>query len=621
MTLQSTTVRHPLLPLVITCLIFAVPSIRGQEWPCAECHEDAAAEMAVVVHAGLECLDCHPGADVEETHGEIELIAEPCAGCHDDAAEEFERSVHGTMTGIDERFDDECATCHAVAHQVRPVDDPQSPVNPVRLAETCGSCHADPEFAAELGVLLVRPLEAYTASVHARSLLEGKDGATCSDCHGAHAILPAGAEGSSVHWRRLAATCSRCHQEIAEEFAGSVHGRAIEHGIDDAPTCTDCHGEHRILDPHHEDSPVYATNIPKMTCGRCHGDLRLSEKFGIDPDKVPAYADSFHGLASRSGSVTVANCSSCHGIHDILPSTDPQSHTHTQNLAATCGQCHTGAGQRFAIGPVHVVPNKTEHVLAGWIRRVYLMLIAVVIGAMSVHNGLDLLRKAGRTVPARQGAVAPVGERLSKGFRIAHLLLAVGFLVLAYSGFALKYPESWWARPLLQWEGEFGVRGWLHRGAAILMLVAAAWHVFHLAIDRGARRCIRNMLPHAGDWRELRQRTGYLLARRPEPPSERWLGYAEKLEYLAVVWGMVIMGVTGALLWFDDLSLRWLPAWVLDVATVVHLYEAILASLAICVWHFYYVIFDPEVYPMDTAWLTGRSPRHRRPPEKRRRTT
>jgi hypothetical protein len=66
------------------------------------------------------------------------------------------------------------------------------------------------------------------------------------------------------------------------------------------------------------------------------------------------------------------------------------------------------------------------------------------------------------------------------------------------------------------------------------------------------------------------------------------------------------MAVTGLLLWFESLTLRWLPSWVPEVATVVHFYEAILATLAILVWHFYFVIFDPVVYPMDMTWLTGR---------------
>ena len=78
-----------------------------------------------------------------------------------------------------------------------------------------------------------------------------------------------------------------------------------------------------------------------------------------------------------------------------------------------------------------------------------------------------------------------------------------------------------------------------------------------------------------------------------------------------MLWGTALMVVTGALLWFENTSLRWLPKWALDVATALHFYEAVLATLAILVWHLYWVIFDPDVYPMDTAWWTGRSPEAR----------
>jgi hypothetical protein len=68
------------------------------------------------------------------------------------------------------------------------------------------------------------------------------------------------------------------------------------------------------------------------------------------------------------------------------------------------------------------------------------------------------------------------------------------------------------------------------------------------------------------------------------------------------------MAVTGFLLWFENLSLRYLPKWVSDVATALHFYEAVLATLAIVVWHLYWVVFDPDVYPMDASWWHGRAP-------------
>ena len=105
----------------------------------------------------------------------------------------------------------------------------------------------------------------------------------------------------------------------------------------EALSCTDCHGEHRILSPQERNSPVFTTNLPTLTYSRCHGDVQLATKFGIDPETVPTYEDSYHGLALREGRATVASCASCHGIHDILPSSDSRSYIAKQNLAQTCG--------------------------------------------------------------------------------------------------------------------------------------------------------------------------------------------------------------------------------------------------------------------------------------------
>jgi adenylate kinase len=91
-----------------------------------------------------------------------------------------------------------------------------------------------------------------------------------------------------------------------------------------------------------------------------------------------------------------------------------------------------------------------------------------------------------------------------------------------------------------------------------------------------------------------------------EKPRFGRFGYPEKMEYWAVVWGTIIMGVTGLMIWFKLGTTHWLPRWCVDVATTVHYYEAILACLAIVVWHFYDVIFDPDVYPLNRACVDGR---------------
>jgi cytochrome b subunit of formate dehydrogenase len=595
--------------------LFCLPAagiLLAQEAACADCHEVDSDPIFDSPHGFLECSDCHSGFD-ETLHPE-EMSAPVCADCHDDVAEELSSSVHGQESAA-ALFSSGCSECHGSVHEMSECEAEHSPVCREHLAETCGSCHADPELADRFRFRLVQPLEAYLASVHAVAVGEGHEGPTCGSCHGDHGIRAAADPESTVHRMRVPETCGGCHTEITETFQKSVHGQAAAVGVSDSPVCTDCHGEHRIVSPAEEGSPVFATNIPKMTCGRCHADLRLGEKFGLDQSKVPSYEDSYHGLAGRGGAVTVAHCGSCHGIHDILPSSDPASHIHKDNLAETCGSCHPGAGQAFAIGTVHVLATEEEHLAVYWIRRIYLALIFLVIGGMVLHNSLDLYRKARR--PNRQPARLPnriyrLGPmRMSLVFRVTHALLLSSFFVLVYTGFALKFPEAWWSGPLLHWEGTFGLRGWLHRVAAVVMLLATALHAVHLAMSRRARRDIAAFIPTRADWHELRARVSFLFGGRKSPPPAPSVGYPEKMEYLAVIWGTVLMAVTGFMLWFDDAMLKWFPKWFTDVATVIHLYEAILASLAILVWHFYFVIFDPLVYPMDPAWLTGRSANRR----------
>ena len=136
---------------------------------------------------------------------------------------------------------------------------------------------------------------------------------------------------------------------VLQKFGGQMSEQWLQldfaRGILQAPLCTDCHGEHKILKHTNEASQVNAAHI-RDTCGSCHGDVRLSRKFGLPGDRLVSFDSSFHGLAGKSGSQTVANCASCHGVHNILPSNDPKSTIHAKNLPQTCGKCHPGAGSR-----------------------------------------------------------------------------------------------------------------------------------------------------------------------------------------------------------------------------------------------------------------------------------
>jgi len=589
-----------------------IPEVR-----CATCHAGQAKDAAKSVHNVLgdaACSSCH--GNVHEIAKTAKTQPEKCAECHAGEIQEFAQSIHGLAAKSGDPDAPTCTSCHGPVHQIQASSEATSAVARRNQPAACARCHANAGFLSRHKIPVLHPVERYLQSVHGRAVLQGKDAATCSDCHGSHGIQPAWRAQSKVsHWN-VVGTCAQCHKEIARQFNESVHGAALRNGARDAPDCINCHGEHLILDPRNPASALNAANISAQTCARCHGDARLALRYGLPADRVPSYADSYHGLALREGSLTAANCASCHGVHDILPSSDPRSTVNPANLAKTCGQCHTGVNEKFAIGPVHVrITAGPAHPVVQWIRGIYLLLIPLTLGFMIFHNVLDFVAKLVRKPERHQSG--PQVVRMNLWFRIAHWGVMVSFPTLVFTGFALKYPDSWWSAPFLLWGKHDAFRGELHRTAAVVLIAATLYHLVHLAVNRRDRALLWAMLPKMKDATDLIHVLLYNFGVRKDAPQFEKFNYAEKLEYWAFLWGTVVMGVSGFLLWFNNFALRHFPKWITDAATAVHWYEALLATFSILLWHFYIVIFDPLVYPMDLAWLNGKVPaahyRHTRP--------
>jgi cytochrome b subunit of formate dehydrogenase len=501
-----------------------------------------------------------------------------CTSCHDQG-QKVAKSAHAAVA---------CATCH-VKHESFP--HPEGVPKPV-----CTACHTNQATDYEKGV-------------HGQAVKKGNAGAPdCALCHGAaHELL---SPKSQAFRTAVPDTCNMCHSDVVEQYRASVHGRALAKGVPQAPLCTDCHGEHAILSPKNANSPVAAGHV-RDTCGNCHGNVQLSRKFGIPSDRLVTFDASFHGLAAKSGNQTVANCASCHGIHNILPSADPKSTIHAKNLAQTCGKCHQGAGARFAITPVHVIEGRTEPAPVRWTRQFYLLIIPLTLGLMLLHNAGDWFRKLYklRTGPALRYHVETEEftpeVRMLPFERVQHAVLVFSFVILVWTGFALKYPDQWWARPLLLWEGARSMRSLIHRIAAVVFIAISVMHLLSLVLSRRLREHWKVMLPKRSDAIEALANFSYNVGIRNTPPGRSAHSYIEKAEYWAVIWGAVVMAASGIMLWANNLMLKLLPKTWLDVATTVHFYEAVLATLAIVIWHLYSVIFDPDVYPMETAWYTG----------------
>jgi len=577
---------------------------------CLDCHSDriTVADFASSVHAPLECTGCH---EVTKYPHEPKPGKPACASCHADEVKQHTASLHGRSRANGHLEAASCQDCHGSVHALKAASDPASKVAKANLPATCGYCHSNPDIVAKFQIPIARPIEAYQHSVHGRAVQRGVSTApACSDCHGSHSLFAAADLRSKVNRARIPATCGACHAEISQAYRQSVHGRAAARGITAVPVCTDCHGEHAIHSHFEEGSTTSATRLSADLCARCHNDPRLAEKYNMPTDRAATYFESFHGLASRTGSANVANCASCHGVHDIRAAADPASAVNPKNLNHTCGKCHPNAGERFALGKIHVPPQQTATRAAGLVARLYLwLIIPFAIGGMVLHNLLDLRWKARRRrlgLPDEHS-----GEDLRVMYfneRIQHGLLAVSFITLVITGFALKFPESFWVQPIVRWEGTFPVRGWVHRSAALVMLIAGIQHIFYIVFNKAGREHWKQLLPVRRDLVEVfavvRQYLGGPKARLST------YNYIHKAEYWALIWGTIVMAVSGGVLWFNTFSLRFLPRWAIDFSTTIHYYEAILAALAILVWHGYSVIFDPLHYPMDWMWLTGRPTPH-----------
>src|SRR5581483_5921296 len=490
--------------------------------------------------------------------------------------------------------------------ELLPASDPKSRVAHINIPGTCGSCHGQ-QFAMAKDGLSVQMVASYQQSVHGHAVANGSEkAAVCTDCHGAHDILDAKDSKSPIFKFNVPLTCGKCHQQISAEFQQSIHGTAVAQGNWQAPVCTDCHGIHSIKSHTDPSSPVSAQNLAQVTCGRCHEGVRLSQEFGIQGRRATTYLASYHGLASRGGSQIVANCASCHGTHSIFSSSAPRSTIHPSNLAKTCGQCHPGVTEKFTAAKVHVDAPLSADIgskAVRWIRSFYLGMIFAVIGGMLLHNFIIWRSK----LIAKRKEQNHFVVRMPMRFRLQHATLLLSFFLLVLTGFALKFPDSWFASMLSLGER---MRSLVHRIAAVALISVSLYHILDVIISREGRQLVRDLFPTLDDIRGAWQNLSYYLGLSRNKPDFPRFNYAEKAEYWALVWGMFVMAGTGIMLWAKVFFGNHLPRWWLDIATAIHFYEAVLATLAILVWHFYQVFLDPDVYPMNWAWWDGKMTVH-----------
>lgn len=563
------------------------------------------------------CKDCHgthnvvspkvPGSKFSHTN-----LTASCGECHSDVTEHFAQSAHGKAAAAGITGAPNCISCHQ--NDIIGVDGNKDSIEFKTAQEKlCLSCHLDNPDVRSKTSPSAGFIASYEKSVHGAAIHNGNaQAATCIDCHGSHEMKKGLDPTAKVNKMQLAETCSKCHADIAKDFSESVHGIAVANGVNDAPSCTNCHGEHNILKHNDPLSPVATQNLSQQVCSPCHSSLALSTKYGLSTDRFNTFSDSYHGLALRGGSLEVANCASCHGAHNIKKSNDSTSTVFKANLATTCGKCHPGANERFSIGSVHVTEAKADEPILYWVVTGYIIMIVTVVGGMFVHNLLDFIKKSKRKLLIRRGIIEEEHHghslymRMTVNERVQHGALLLSFIILVITGFMLRFPEAWWVVAIRSISDQvFDARSIIHRTAAVVMTAASLYHLYYILLTKQGRKLVSDLLPKIQDAKDalavIKFNTGFS---KVKPKLGRF-SYIEKSEYWALVWGTIVMAATGFIMWFDNTFIGILTKLGYDIARTIHYYEAWLATLAIIVWHFYYVMFNPDTYPINLAFWKG----------------
>lgn len=207
-----------------------------------------------------------------------------------------------------------------------------------------------------------------------------------------------------------------------------------------------------------------------------------------------------------------------------------------------------------------------------------------------------------------QGAAPPKRdyERFSLNFRIQHVVLFSSCIVLILTGLPIKFHDTDWAAFMFSLMGGIQTSSMIHRIGAVGLIGVGLYHLLYTGALAEGRRNFFALIPGPKDLRDAVLMIRYFLGRTEERPKFGRFSYVEKFDYWAVYWGMIIMCGSGLMLWFENDTMRLFPKYIFDIAKEAHSDEALLATLAIIVWHFYNVHFNPHKFPMNKVWITGR---------------
>ncbi len=572
-------------------------------------------EIRHSAHQNIPCVKCHSDIDPRkkrpcEPSGQVD-----CSACHAKISEEYFASGHGVahVSGVPQA--PYCTTCHG-DHGIMDHGDDNSMTYRANVPDLCGSCHRAEGDASVADYLAEKTAFAdYSKSVHGRGLTEKGllPSAICIDCHSSHMILKHTDVRSTVYAENLAVTCANCHRGIYKQYIKSVHYSADSKDKKDLPNCARCHSSHSIS----EAGGDQFMNEVQRQCGECHHEL------------AETYLETMHGKAYRLGYLDAAKCSDCHGAHLILSHNDPNSAVGLKNIVGTCQKCHTAATQRFTGYLTHATHHDPKKYPAlyytYWAMTLLLVSVFTFFGIhllMWLPRSFKELRKRRRYGKEEESRYFV--RRFTKAQRYTHLFVIISFLSLALTGMMLKFSGMPWANFVANALGGVKTAGVIHRIAAVITFGYFVFHVFGLLVYKHKRKVSwrelifgwNSLMFNKKDLSDFVATIKWFWGKGPRPNYGRWT-YWEKFDYLAVFWGVAVIGLSGLMLWFPEFFTKFIPGSLINVATIIHSDEALLAVGFIFTIHFFNTHLRPEAFPMDTVIFTGLVPfkhyKHERP--------
>ncbi len=576
------------------------------------------------VHEDLLCTDCHRGAkDFEDfPHNDGEPLELNCGGCHEDVLEEYDASIHGIWHAKGDKEAATCKDCHG-NHDILASSDRESRTNVFNLHKTCARCHESKVILETRPIDYDQAVPDFIDSIHGKALLV--DGLvvapTCNNCHGVHDILPKENPDSHINREAVPDTCGKCHVLVEDIFNESVHGKSLSSHDSSAPICTTCHQSHVSDLPYSAEFRLQADRM----CGQCH------------EEQLAGYRDTFHGKAIALGRPDVAACYDCHGHHDISRTDSPVSYISDERRVETCQQCHPKANENFANYIVHADHSDKE--AYPQLYYVFWGMTWLLIGTFAffaLHTILWLYRSMAlymtdsrewrdeKTEIRREDTEE--FTRFTPLERFLHGLVIISFLLLVTTGMPLKFYYMDWAQTMLDVMGGQAVAAVLHRIGALITIFYFSVHVISViyGLIVGRKRFMNpetgklefkrirqqffgpdSPMPNLQDAKDIIAHNKWFFGKGPKPQFDRWT-YWEKFDYMAVFWGVFMIGVSGLIMWFPEFFTVILPGWAINVALIIHSDEALLAAGFIFTFHFFNVHFRPDKFPMDRVMFSGR---------------